>query len=74
MCYRTSKCLNNKVTLSEETERIKSIIKNNNYKPQTIDKIVRRTSKPRKREIQNQREKGRKISLRNTQLLQTVRS
>lgn len=45
MCYRAIKCLKNKETLKKELGRIKNIIRNNKYKPNVIENIVKKINK-----------------------------
>jgi hypothetical protein len=45
MCYRAVKCLRNKRTMCKEIERIKEIVKNNNYKPSVVDKVIKKIYK-----------------------------
>lgn len=58
MCYRAIRCLNNKITLDKEVGRIKNIIKNNNFKPKIVDKIIQKINKTKdKRSINEEVDK-----------------
>jgi hypothetical protein len=49
-CYRTIKCLKDKDTKEREIQRIKKIVKNNNYNTKIVDNIIDKIEKGRDNE------------------------